>query len=261
MDIFGRRRERVITNQDYLNALYGHKRIHCPRLTGLNKQQLGQLARRMGLDVVPTGKKLRPDGLGTGEHSYKQREETTWRGTPEDRELERNRAFDAYFDRRARGDMRAERLDRNKRRDEEIERVAREAREREAMAEEDFDAPAKPKPKPKRKLKVVKPEPEPKTKKKIKPKKAVDDEVDEVVDTEKRNRAIETVKQITDGAVEVWNTSGMNNVIKKKDYIERTFEGLYRQKRPNRFNRNDEQLDYDLRTPDGKIRMIMDISD
>lgn len=134
----------IITNQDYLNALYGYKRIHCPKLTGLSKQQLGQLARKMGLDVIPSGSKIRPDGLGTGKHKYKQRLPTTWRGTAQQRELERNRAFNEYFDRRERGDMRAERLEKTKRRDEELERVKAE-QERAQMGEEDKDAPAKPK--------------------------------------------------------------------------------------------------------------------
>lgn len=154
----------IITNQDYLNALYGYKRIHCPKLTGLSKQQLGQLARKMGLDVIPSGSKIRPDGLGTGKHKYKQRLPTTWRGTAQQRELERNRAFNEYFDRRVRGDMRAERLEKTKRRDDELERVKR---EREAMVKEDKDAPTKQK---KKKIKPKKPEPEPEPEPKPKPK-------------------------------------------------------------------------------------------
>lgn len=232
-------RRQIITNQDYLEALYGYKRIHCPKLTGLNKQQLGQLARRMGLDVVPTGKKRRPDGLGTGKHRYKPRTATTWRGTPQERELERNRAFDDFFGRRQRGDMRAEQLDKQKRRDAELERVRGEI-ERAQMGAEDKDAPAKKKPKKKKKLKVVQ--------------KAEDVE-------KKREEARKRVQQIVDDATEEYQNSPEKNFMKKNAFITRVFESIYKDARPERYNRIGEQSDYDLRAGQGRVDMIMDITD
>ena len=88
----------IIVNQDYLDALNTHKRSNCPNLSGLNKRQLGQLARKLGLEVIATGVKERADGTGAGtRHNYPNRGRTTWTGTAKERDDRRNRDLNRKF--------------------------------------------------------------------------------------------------------------------------------------------------------------------
>jgi len=145
----------IIVNQDYLDALNTHKRSNCPNLSGLNKRQLGQLARKLGLEVVATGVKERADGTGAGtRHNYPNRGKTTWRGTAKERDDRRNRDLNRKFGKmnmdkqRALGQdvldgvrdrvKKAERERRNEERDKKLEEIQEQQ-----------------KPKPKKNLKIV----------------------------------------------------------------------------------------------------------
>jgi len=151
----------IIVNQDYLDALNTHKRSNCPNLSGLNKRQLGQLARKLGLEVVATGVKERADGTGAGtRHNYPNRGKTTWRGTAKERDDRRNRDLNRKFGKmnmdkqRALGQdvldgvrdrvKKAERERRNEERDKKLEEIQEQQKPKE-----------QPKPKPKKNLKIV----------------------------------------------------------------------------------------------------------
>ena len=151
----------IIVNQDYLDALNTHKRSNCPNLSGLNKRQLGQLARKLGLEVVATGEKERADGTGAGtRHNYPTRGRTTWKGTAKERDDKRNRDLNRKFGKmnmdkqRALGQdvldgvrdrvKKADRERRNEERDKKLEEIQQQQQPKE-----------QPKPKPKKKLKIV----------------------------------------------------------------------------------------------------------
>lgn len=150
----------IILNQDYLDALNTHKRSNCPNLSGLNKRQLGQLARKLGLEVIATGVKERADGTGAGtQHNYPTRGRTTWTGTAKERDDRRNRDLNRKFGKmnmdkqRALGQdvldgvrdrvKKAERERRNEERDKKLEEIQQQQQPKE-----------QPKPKPKKKLKL-----------------------------------------------------------------------------------------------------------
>ena len=151
----------IIVNQDYLDALNTHKRSNCPNLSGLNKRQLGQLARKLGLEVISTGVKERADGTGAGtRHNYPTRGRTTWKGTAKERDDKRNRDLNRKFGKmnmdkqRALGQdvldgvrdrvKKADRERRNEERDKKLEEIQQQQQPKE-----------QPKPKPKKKLKIV----------------------------------------------------------------------------------------------------------
>ncbi len=154
----------IIINQDYLDALILHKRQNCPNLSGLNKRQLGQMARRLGLEVIATGDRERADGTGAGvKHKYPTRTKTTWEGTAEERNDRRNRDLNRKYGEINRSRQRIlgqdvldgvrDRIKKEQRdkMNEERDKKLKEIQEQQKPKEQ-----PKPKPKPKKKLKIVK---------------------------------------------------------------------------------------------------------
>jgi len=147
----------IIVNQDYLDALNTHKRSNCPNLSGLNKRQLGQLARKLGLEVVATGVKERADGTGAGtRHNYPNRGKTTWRGTAKERDDRRNRDLNRKFGKMNMDKQRALGQDVLDGVRDRVKKAERERRNEERDKKlEEIQEQQKPKPKKKKKLKLV----------------------------------------------------------------------------------------------------------
>ena len=72
----------ITTKDDLYKAIRGYKYQHCPVLAGLDKGRLNQLIDKFDLrkNVVPTGKRVRPDGRGRGRKwdVKPKRKKTTW---------------------------------------------------------------------------------------------------------------------------------------------------------------------------------------
>ena len=82
------------TKNDFLNSFNEYKALNCPKISNLNKKQLGILARKIGLEVVSTGNKNRPDGINKeGSNNYPKRTKTTWKNI-------RNRDLDRIIDKK-----------------------------------------------------------------------------------------------------------------------------------------------------------------